>query len=84
MVPTSFDEANCVLDKPPDMSYEECECLSVFRGKTEEDMPVVISCWKATKEELEQINKTGRVRLVVYGGTMFPATLSGLPPFIVE
>ena len=37
--------------------------------------PVVISCWKLTKEELDLINKTGRVYLTVLGETMPPVAL---------
>jgi hypothetical protein len=81
MIPTSFDESNHVLDKPKDMAREQCDALSVFVGQTQDGLPVVISCWKLTKEELEQINKTGRVWLWVYGAGMPPVSLTVENPF---
>ena len=62
---TSFPESNCVLDKPPGMTYEECEAASVCRTHTPHGIPVVISCWKVTAEELAEITRTGRVWLWV-------------------
>jgi hypothetical protein len=81
MTPASFDESNVVLDKPQDMSYDECDALSVLRTETTEGLPVVISCWKPTKEELDEIIKTGRVWLTIYGYTMPPAYVSGTKPW---
>lgn len=79
--PASFDEANFVLDKPQGMSHEECGALSIWRGATEGGKPVVISCWKFTQEELEEINRTGRVWLMMYGETTQPAAVCGVKPF---
>jgi len=82
MVPTSFDEANAVLSKPQSMTHEQCSCLAVMRGETEiSKEPVVVSCWKLTREELDEVNRTGRVWLTVFGQGMPPATLDGIRPF---
>lgn len=82
MQPTAFDEENCVLDKPKELSSDECAALSVWRGISTKGIPVVISCWKMTKEELEEISKTGRVWLMVCGPTMPPCAVEGLKPFV--
>jgi len=81
MIPSNFDESNCVLDKPPELTVDECDCLSVFRGTDSNNFPIVISCWKLTKEELERVNKTGRIYLGVIGDTMPPVWLDGMNPF---
>jgi hypothetical protein len=81
MIPTSFEESNHVLDKPPGMTYNECQALSVWRGFDEGNQPVVISCWKVTQEELEEIQQTGRVWLRISGQTMPPTLLQGTNPF---
>lgn len=78
-VPASFDGADTVLDKPADMSYEECGVLAVRRGAIQ-DQPVVLSCWKLTPEELAEIIKTGRVWLLVLGYTMPPVEVCGIDP----
>lgn len=73
MVPTSFDESNGILSRPAD--HQECLALSILSATLENGTPVVISCWKLTKEELFLINKTGRVYLTVLGETMPPVAL---------
>lgn len=81
MTPTAFDEENAVLDPPVDMTLDECSVLSVYKGNMQDGTPVVISCWKPTKEEWEEIQKTGRVWLIVYGNGMPPVALTGNKPF---
>lgn len=82
MTPTSFTESNHVLDKPPGWDYDQCEALSVCVTKQPDGMPVVISCWKVTAEELAEINRTGRVWLVVPGRSMPPVSVQGSTPFV--
>ncbi len=79
MEPTSFDEENLVLGPPPGVSEEDCQSLSVHRA--EGPPPMVISCFKVTKEELETISRTGRVWLIVWGVTMPPVILTADSPF---
>lgn len=81
MTAAAFDEDNAVLGPPPGMGEEEVFSLSVFRGPNEDGQPVVVSCWKPTREELEEINRTGRVWLIVMGHTMPPVMLEGIKPF---
>lgn len=76
MIPTSFDESNGYLDRPPDMTDDECGPLSVFR-----DSQYVISCWKLTVEELETLTRTGRVWLWIVGQSMPPVSLTVDSPF---
>lgn len=80
MIATAFDEDNAVLGPPKGKSEEEVHSLSVHKGMMGVS-PVVISCWKPTKEELEEINRTGRVWLVVCGNTMPPVMVEGISPF---
>jgi hypothetical protein len=80
MFPSSFDESNAVLSAPDGLE-EQIECLSVFRGMNDGGMPVVVSCWKPTKEELLEIAKTGRIWLICAGETQPPAILQGHSPF---
>lgn len=80
MVPADFAESNGVLSRPPDMTDEECDPLCVLHSNLPDQTPVVVSCWKVTKEELEEIQRTGRVWLIVVGHTMPPVILSGIKP----
>lgn len=78
---TSFAESNRVLYAPDGMTSEQCEPLSVYTG-TMDGTPVTISCWKPTKEELEEFNRTGRMWLIVCGESMFPSAMTAISPFI--
>lgn len=80
----SFPESDAVLDKPNGMTYEDCSALSILRVQTADGMPAVVSCWKLTAEELAEINRTGRVWLMIYGVTMPPSVVCGEKPFTVQ
>lgn len=77
----SFDESNFVLGRPEDLTADQCDPLSVWRGVCSDGVPRVISCFKLTKEELEEVNRTGRVWLFVMGLTMPPVALQTAHPF---
>lgn len=81
MIATAFDEENAVLDKPPDWEGDSCECLSVWRGDDSAGNPAVISCWKPTAEEWEEMRRTGRVWIIIHGHSMPPIAPVGISPF---
>lgn len=83
MMPSAFDEENAVLDPPPG-GRMGIESLSVCQTVDHVGTPVVVSCWKATREELDEIARTGRVWLIIMGETMAPAHVLGSSPFHVE
>ncbi|HVR06913.1 MAG TPA: hypothetical protein VMW75_02600 [Thermoanaerobaculia bacterium] len=81
MEAASFNEANKLLSRPPDLTADQCEPLSVLGTVTSDGVPVIISCWKPTRAELQEIERTGRVWLMVYGIGMPPVALCGVKPF---
>ncbi len=84
MFPANFAESNLALSKPDVMTDDECSPLCVWAGADANALPVFISCWKPTQEELDEINRTGRVWAIVHGAAMQPILLSGVSPFRVE
>ena len=78
----AFPEENAVLDPPPGVSLEDCQALPVWRGPLSNGMPVVITCWKPTIEEWEEMKRTGRVWIIVWGESMPPLAPMGISPFI--
>jgi hypothetical protein len=82
MIPCNFPESNGYFDKPDSMSRDECEALSTWTGTDPQQNPVIISCWKPTKEELEEINRTGRIWCYHWGNFLQPHSLGGHNPFI--
>lgn len=78
-VPTSFEESNAALGKPPNMTDDQCGPLSVLQSEKDGYL-INVSCWKLTQAELDEINKTGRVWLVVWGNVHPPVSIAGVKP----
>lgn len=81
MLPCNFDESNCVLSAPEGMTAEQVPPLSVCRATMAGNVPVVISCWKPTHDELDEIRRTGRVWLMCVGISQPPVVVMGSSPF---
>lgn len=83
MLPVNFKEANFTFTKPEGWSDEECMDLPVYRGLTPSpsNRPFLISCWQLSKEDLEEIQKTGKIYLCVSGYSMPPVSLFTENPF---
>lgn len=81
MIPVAFDEENTILQTPPGTPIENCEAISVFAGPNEGGYPVIVSCWKMTREEVDEVQRTGRIWMTVLGYGMQPVVLSGTSPF---
>lgn len=80
-VPCSFEGEN-LLGKPDSMSVDECEPLPVCVVTYPDGMMGMVSCWKLTHKELEEINKTGRIWLTILGSAHPPVIISGKPEFL--
>lgn len=81
MIAASFPQSNVVYDKPLNMSRDDCEALSVFKGKDANGVDVIISCWKPTQEELDEILATKRVWCWHFGNHLQPHCVTGTNPF---
>lgn len=86
MVATSFPESNNSLSPPDGLTEDQVSSLAVWQGMAPSEgveglVPMCISCWKPTKEEMEEFQRTGRVWLFVWGLTMPPCSLSMITPF---
>ncbi len=87
MFPVSFEEENMIFDIPEGCSRDQVEPVSVLWVPPENDdeqLPVMISCWKLSKLELAEINKTGRIWLLIYGDSMPVVQLEVIKPFSVN
>jgi hypothetical protein len=81
MIAAGFAEENMVLHPPPGVPVDEVGVMNVHKGNLSDGTPVIISCWKVTKEELEEIGRTGRVWVLVRGETTPPVGVTGFCPF---
>lgn len=83
MMPSvDFPEANFTFGKPSDMTDEQCLPLQVWKGKDDGGFPVIISKWSLSAEDLEEIQKTGAVYLIITGTGMPPVSLHVETPFV--
>jgi hypothetical protein len=87
MIAIDFPERNHVYGKPESMTDEECYDLPVWRGPASIEasgntVPVIISKWQLSKEDIEEILKTGIIWLKITGGLQPPVELSADYPFI--
>lgn len=78
MKPIKFKEQNHCIQKPESMTDEQCNSLPCHIDYKNHQ---VISCWELTKEELEFINKTGKIYLSVMDIPPPPVALCVTPPF---
>ena len=84
MVPCSFDGENVVLQTPPGFSSDAlCATLNAFYGENDHGLPFLISCWKLTKQEVEDLTTHGRLWLVVAGNNHPPMALSTVKPPVI-
>ena len=70
--PVGFEGANCVIQAPEGVPSEECCDLECFTAPGR-----IISCWRLSPEELNQITETGVVWLEVQGDRTPPVVVSG-------
>ena len=72
MIPINFPEANARFGPPPDLDNSQCMTIHAYSGVVHggnlDGSPIVITAWKPTREELEQLNAGGAVYLSVLGG----------------
>lgn len=90
MHPISFPQQNKTLVKPEEMTEEQCLPLPTHHyeqviGFDEEHQPIkfpaIISCWKLTPEEHDEIQRTGIVWVNTLGETLAPFSVFTKNPF---
>jgi len=71
---------NAVLGAPAGWDQKEVPCGALPITRTEcEGLPVVVSFWRPTSEELAALNAGAPVSLMVVGHTMPPVSLTVEP-----
>ena len=72
MKPIEFPESNIVLNKPDEMTDEECMPLPVCVCRDVDDLPLIISCWKPTPEEWDTLCEQGRIYIAIVSEEYHP------------
>lgn len=66
MYPTTFHNDEIVLS-PPTGQHGEIGGLRVLRMKYQDGSQAMVSCWKLTPQDLQNIKETGRIFIAVIG-----------------
>jgi len=74
MKPIIFPGANLVLNKPADMTDEQCSPLHVQKV-TSQGFPYYISAWQPSEEDIAAINQGRPVFLQITGAAHPPVSL---------
>jgi len=76
--PSAFDEANTTLLPPPG---RESDVLPLPIRRLDGQL---VSCWEVTPEEVDEIQRTGKVWLSIWGGVTHPPVyVTGLKQEVV-
>lgn len=74
MIPSTFAEANKVFGPPPDLHESQCLSIPAFIGMVEsgscDGAGIVITGWKPTQQELDELNNGSLVYLCCVGGLL--------------
>ncbi|MBO0947534.1 hypothetical protein [Fibrella forsythiae] len=74
--PIKFPEANVTL------TAEGCGDLPVCRTKDTAGTPLLISRYKLSEAEMDEIQRTGCIYLIIYGEGHPPVRLTVISPFL--
>lgn len=76
MIPQDFPQKTKILERPLEMTEEECAPLAIYQ---EPDKGYCLSCWRVTWRERLSILFFGRVWLwVINGPSQPPVALAGV------
>jgi len=80
MLQVTFPEHNDIIHKPKDMTDEQCLDLAVWKGQIiidEEGNTChgYISCWQLSKEDLEEIQRTGVIWQTILSNRLPPSSV---------
>lgn len=78
----NFPESNKLMGPPEGMTEDQCRTIFAYSGEMEDGNSVVITCFKPTKKELEDLQNGGRLWMIVLGNTMSPVKLTTVRPFL--
>lgn len=84
MQASDFHESNATMDTPRDADPDEVKPLRVWKGEGAEGAYQTISCFKPTQDEIDEVQRTGRVWLHILGQGMPPVYLGARNPFTAK
>lgn len=75
MIPVRFPQANAFFGAPPGLDPSQVEAVAAYSGTAQggslDGMPIVVTAWRPSPEDLEALNA---------GRPIFLTFIGGLPP----
>lgn len=81
MNPVDFAQSNRVYTHPKDMTEKDCQDLHVCQTEDSNGLPLLISVWQPTPQEVGEILLGKPVYLGVIGSQHPPVFVTAIDPF---
>ncbi len=81
MEPVNFPESNHIFKKPDGLTEEQCGSVHALLGIDQKGVPVTITCWKLSRDEIDTIIETGIIWSYHWGHALQPNALGVKNPF---
>lgn len=75
MLPIDFEGSNLTLNKPENMTDEECMSIQAYRGIDKESVPFICTCWQPSKEDIEAIAAGRPIWVSTLGHSFAPMSI---------
>lgn len=75
MLPVDFVGSNIVMNRPSDMTDEQCGSVYARRDVDENNFPYIVTAWMPSKEDLEAVSAGRPIYIAQYGQGMQPMSV---------
>ena len=75
MIPVDFEGTNLVLNKPSDMTDEECSPIKAHAGVDAAGYPFILTAWMPNIDDVEAIKRGEPIYLKVIGSGFQPTAM---------
>lgn len=81
MKPINFPQSNATVEKPEDLTDEQCSAIDACFAITSDEMPITIVCWEPTPDEWIRMRKRGHIFVSFVGHQVIPHVIWADSPF---
>ena len=81
MKPINFPESNATLQKPNNMTDEQCGAIDACFAVTPDELPLTIVCWEPTLDEWVRMRQRGHIFISFIGHQVVPHMVWADSPF---
>ncbi len=75
MIPIDFEGSNIIMEKPKEMTDEQCMPLHAMKSVTTDGFPFFIECWQPNKEDIEAIINGRPIYIQILSNSLPPISV---------